>query len=114
MRTGALTGTPTAPGTSSFTVTAADAAGDTGSRAYALTVAPSGIKPVVLNTLPHCETPPALYRHERAAFLKEHAKDGMAVVFFERGLTPAMAREFGISRRFGSELLTNEDHRRQS
>ncbi|HQR21874.1 MAG TPA: putative Ig domain-containing protein [Burkholderiaceae bacterium] len=44
--TGAITGTPTAFGTNSFTVRATDGSGSTGTRAYSVTIAPA---PIVVN-----------------------------------------------------------------
>jgi len=51
---GAITGTPTAPGTFTFTITATDANGCTGSRLYTITIASPGCPAIVLNptTLP--------------------------------------------------------------
>lgn len=49
---GTLTGTPTVPGTSSFTVTATDAYGNTGVQAFSLTINASGGSPTVTTTSP--------------------------------------------------------------
>jgi hypothetical protein len=52
--TGAITGTPTAFGTYNFTVTATDANGCSGSRAYSIVIAAAGCPPIALSpaTLP--------------------------------------------------------------
>ena len=52
--TGAITGTPTTPGTYTFTITATDANGCSGSRQYTITITSPGCPAIVLNptTLP--------------------------------------------------------------
>lgn len=52
--TGAITGTPTAPGTYTFSITATDANGCTGSRLYTITIASTGCPAILLSpsTLP--------------------------------------------------------------
>jgi hypothetical protein len=52
--TGAITGTPTAAGTSTFTITATDASGCSGSRLYEITIASTGCPVITLSpaTLP--------------------------------------------------------------
>jgi hypothetical protein len=52
--TGAITGTPTTPGTFSFTITATDAAGCSGSRPYTVNIAAAGCPVITVNpaTLP--------------------------------------------------------------
>ncbi|HEX3069162.1 MAG TPA: ice-binding family protein [Thermoanaerobaculia bacterium] len=52
--TGAITGTPTVPGTFTFTITATDATGCSGSRQYTMTIANAGCSAIIVNptTLP--------------------------------------------------------------
>src|SRR5439155_16312151 len=50
-RTGGLSGTPTAAGTFAFTVTATNGTAESGSRVYALTIAPASVA-VLPATLP--------------------------------------------------------------
>jgi hypothetical protein len=52
--TGAITGTPTAPGTFNFSITATDATGCTGSRLYTMTIASPGCPAITVSpsTLP--------------------------------------------------------------
>jgi hypothetical protein len=52
--TGAITGTPTAAGTSTFTITATDASGCSGSRLYQISIASTGCPVILLSpaTLP--------------------------------------------------------------